>query len=128
LIGALQERLELVERRAGLQTHLQGDVFLTLPPALEENLYWIAQEALNNALKHAEAKQISITIHAEEGILTLKIEDNGVGFDTTSVASGIGFRTMQERAGIMGAEIELLSQPEQGTQVCVRVRVPSAID
>jgi len=78
LVSALQQRLDAVERRVSIKTSLltTGD-WHTLPPRIEEELYNIAQEALNNALRHAQAKAILVQLHCRERQVELTVEDNG---------------------------------------------------
>ncbi len=85
LVGALQQRLNTVEKRAGLQTTLSADDGITLPANIEDGLYRIAQEALNNTLKHAAARRVALKIKREADGVTLEVEDDGVGFDRTCV-------------------------------------------
>jgi len=121
LVGALQHRLDAVERRAGVEAHLvvQGDV--VLPNEVEEGLYRIAQEALNNALKHAAANSVTVTIRAEGDALEVQVVDDGTGFDPLAARSGggLGLITMRERAEKMGGRLEVDSAPGRGTRVAV---------
>ena len=121
LVGALQHRLDAVEGRAGVEARLlvQGDV--KLPSEVEEDLYRIAQEALNNALKHAAASAVTVTIHAEDQAVEIKVVDDGTGFDpqTANTGGGMGLTTMRERAEKMGARLQVESTPGQGTTVRV---------
>lgn len=124
LAGALLQRLNSVEKRAGVETQL--DVIpenLQLSPVMEEGLYRIAQEALNNALKHAAATQVTVRIRSEPGEVLMEIEDNGSGFNPPEDHSqgGIGLASMRERAEQLGGVVALLSAPGQGT--CLRVRI-----
>jgi signal transduction histidine kinase len=122
LVAALQTRLDAVEARVGLQTSLivTGDVSLPLP--VQEGLYRIAQEALNNVLKHAKAKNVTITLAREDGMVRLEVADDGVGFDSTRAceAGCMGLLGMQERAKELGAEFEVISRPGSGSKIIVR--------
>jgi signal transduction histidine kinase len=122
LVGAIQQRLDTVERRASVETRLirRGDVE-NLPYAVEEQLFQIAQEALNNALRHAKATAITVSVHAEADCLFLSVEDNGTGFDPTASSTGTGLVTMQKRAEAMGGTMTITSAPKQGTTVEVTV-------
>lgn len=124
LVRALQQRLKAVEGRSGIDHDLivQGD--LALPPNLEEALYHISQEALNNALKHARASKVSVRLLATEQQVEMEIRDDGRGFDVaeTAVSSdGIGLKSMRERIAALGGAVTLQSTPGQGTtvQVCL---------
>lgn len=123
LVGALQHRLDAVEKRAGIHSHLHVKGRLALPGPLEEDLYRIAQEALNNSLKHAEASQVVVTIAANEPVVELEVSDDGKGFDLppNGEHGGMGIATMRERAARLGAQLIIDSRIGQGT--CVRIRV-----
>jgi signal transduction histidine kinase len=123
LAAALKARLESVEARAGVETVVRIDEAL-LPPDIETGLYWIAHEALNNALKYADAGRVSVSLMEEAQRLMLEIADDGVGFDPVarSNAGGLGLRGMQERAASMGGQLTVESRPGAGTTV--RVEVP----
>src|SRR5579859_872041 len=81
LAAALRARLQAVETRAGLVTNFdtQGDE--RLPPEYEQELYRLAQEALNNVLKHAHAARVSLRLAVANGRTVLEVADDGVGFE-----------------------------------------------
>ena len=81
MVGALSQRLDAVERRAGVEARLVFEDSLSLPSPTEEELYRVVQEALNNSRKHSAATQLSIHISAANGSVEIDVEDNGVGFD-----------------------------------------------
>ncbi len=126
LAAALQTRLEAVERRSGLETELkvEGEENSQLPPKIEDGLYRIAQEALNNALKHAQARHIRVSLRQEPQKVTLEICDDGRGFDLAAVRdrAGMGLRGMEERVAQLGAHLTIDSQPDQGTKIKVEVQ------
>lgn len=124
LVGALQQRLDSVERRAGVETRLLvDDHSLKLPPAVEEDLYRIAQEALNNALKHTAASLVTVRIQVESGQLVLEITDNGHGFesDIPADSGGIGLVSIRERVQRLGGKLQLRSTPAAGTSLKVTI-------
>lgn len=131
LMAALRARLEAVEGRTGVATAVSAPEDLQLTPETETGLYWIAQEALNNALKHAQADKIEIKLTLETGHVVLCIADNGVGMETAvstshsteSVRSKgtLGLRSMQERAAGLGWQLIINSAPGQGTTIQVEV-------
>ena len=100
LAGALQARLGSVEDRAGLATELKCEGVGRLPREIEESLHRIAQEALNNVLKHAHASRVSVTLGRTGADIVLEIVDNGVGFnvDEERAEGGLGLRGMAERS------------------------------
>ncbi len=123
LDGALQTRLETVERRAGLETALRVEGYERQPAEVEEALYRIAQEALNNALKHARASRVEIHL-VQNDALTLEVLDDGVGFDPSKVhGGGIGLSSMRERAERMGASFDVGAGLNGGSRVRVTLQV-----
>ncbi len=127
LVGALQQRLDAVEKRAGVDARLLVDEPLELPAEIEEGLYRIAQEALNNALKHATPALVTVRIQAGGHGLTLEVSDDGRGFDPDAVRDkgGMGLVNMRTRAERLGGSFALVSAPGEGTTVRVRVEMPS---
>jgi signal transduction histidine kinase len=91
----------------------------SLPPEIEHGFYRVAQEALENVIQHAGAKQVQVRLKQNEAGLTLVVADDGRGFDTGKEASEhqLGLQGMYERAELLGAEIEVASAMEKGTQV-----------
>lgn len=126
LVGAVRKRLDAVEKRGGIEARVVMDDLVELPASLEEGLYWIIQEALNNAIKHAAAKKEMVRICVEEGMLVLEITDDGQGFDPEAARhkSGMGLVSMDERARQMGGTLTIKSVLGQGTTVTVRVPAP----
>jgi len=122
LVAAIQTRLDAVEGRVGLDTNFITEGKITLPLQIEEGLYRITQEALNNILKHAEAKTVTVALSQEKNAFRLEVSDDGVGFDPAQACAAgcMGIRNMQERAKEMGAEFEIISQVGSGTKVVVR--------
>jgi signal transduction histidine kinase len=123
LAAALQMRLEAVEEKVGLETSLTAEGDGRLAPEIEEGLYRIAQEALNNALKHAHANHVTVYLHHNHQLIALKITDDGVGFDPAADQrrGGFGLRGMEERAARLGGELRVESVPGHGTSVTVEV-------
>jgi signal transduction histidine kinase len=128
LVGAIQRRLDAVEKRAGMEARLIGDPLLSLPGEVSEELYSIALEALNNVLKHAETDTVTVSIHSDGEILTLEVVDHGRGFDLESVrdGGGMGLGSMQERAALLGGDLTIESALDQGTSVKVTVQLTRA--
>lgn len=129
LLGALRQRLEAVERRAGVEAYLIAEDLLDLPVPMEEELYRITQEALNNALKHAAATLVTLRVAAQEDGVTVEVMDNGRGFDPEIArrSGGIGLSSMQERARRIGGEVQVVSRAGGGTTVKVTVRTRSPL-
>ena len=125
LVAALQTRLAAVEDRAGLQTQFRVEGERRLPIAIEEDLYWIAQEALNNVRKHAAARHVTVHLHFTATTIRLEVVDDGVGFDLQAVraegrGSG-GLRSIAERTARLGGRLTHESGPGEGTRLTVEV-------
>jgi signal transduction histidine kinase len=125
LVGALQQRLDAVEKRAGVDARLLVEGTLDLPVVVEEGLYRIAQEALNNALKHASPRSVTLRIEAGDRWIRLEVEDDGRGFEPAAVRDhgGMGLTSMRERADRLGGSFSIVSAPGEGTTVRVDVEV-----
>ncbi|MFN2282637.1 MAG: GAF domain-containing protein, partial [Anaerolineales bacterium] len=123
LIPALRARLEAVEERAGLQVEMNVDESLVISDRVQDGLYRIAQEALNNALKHAKANQIILNLTGGLSHIVLEIIDDGVGFKPEDAVEGggLGLDGIIERAELLGAELVLDSWPGKGTTIRVEV-------
>ncbi len=129
LVGALQRRLEAVEKRTGIEISLQAKPLIDLPGPVEEGLYRIAQEALNNALKHAAANSVTVRVQVDGKQAILEIEDDGIGFvsDAVKNCGGLGLISMQERAEQIGDVLTVVSAPGEGTKVKVTLNLKSKI-
>jgi signal transduction histidine kinase len=93
----------------------------------EHALLRIAQEALHNAIRHAPRSSVRVTLRAGAKAVTLRIEDDGPGFDPAALPHtrrGIGLATMRERAHEIGAQLDIRGRASGGTTVTVKV--PSA--
>lgn len=135
LARMLSNYLEEWATRAGLEVdfHPVGfDRQHRLPSPVETTLYRIVQEALNNVLKHAKAKGVSVIIERRNNYASAIIEDDGCGFDSESLkARGsdqrLGLLGMHERAALVGGELRIESSPGHGTTVFVQIPLHSII-
>ena len=135
LVGAFQQRLDAVERRAGVEVHFSCDDEIEIPEIIEEELYRIAMEALNNSLHHANPTSVKVTLRKilkrELPCIELSIIDNGVGFNPADKRNqeGFGLSSMRERIEKLGGELEIRSAPGEGTKIiaCVNLIGPSEI-
>jgi len=93
-----------------------------LPPEMELEAFRIAQEAIGNALRHANAKRIRIGLAENRDGLRLDISDDGLGFDPRKVADrGLGLAGMRERAAVIGAGLEVVSRIGRGSRVTLQI-------
>lgn len=96
-----------------LQVH---DTPPRLDPEARLHVYRIAQEAINNAIRHGQASQVTLAL-GKAPLLT--VQDNGCGFDPAAISHGIGLRSQQLRAGLLGRSLQLQTTPGGGTTVCL---------
>lgn len=124
LIGALHQRLSAVEGRVNIKARLVAEELIELPASVEEELYRIAQEALNNALKHAAASSVTAYLRREGEQIVLEVVDDGAGFDPTVVSNsgGMGLANMQKRAEKLGGSLTIFSTLGAGTRVKVNIQ------
>ena len=116
----LHQLTEALQGRTHLQVALEVHGEYSLPEDAQTALFYIAQEALNNVVKHAQATQVTVCLHSYPDRLELSIIDDGRGFDpdqTESTSMGLGI--MRERAEAIGALLHITSQAHQGTRVVV---------
>jgi len=128
LTAALNWYSEQYTRRTNIAVNV-NDQYLRaerLASEFEIALFRIAQEALNNVAKHAQASRVEIELLESQGNVLMTVTDNGVGFDAktkgTNFPGHLGVTNMQERARAINGKFLLRSVPGQGTQVVVRVR------
>jgi two-component system, LuxR family, sensor kinase FixL len=126
LVTALKNLANTVKQQSGIKCDFDADEDKRLPLtihdlSLETHLYRIAQEAVNNAVRHSEAEQIVIGLTTVNGSITLLVKDDGVGMpESPDENRGMGIRLMRYRANAIGAELEILPGDGGGTIVrCV---------
>jgi signal transduction histidine kinase len=120
LCGALRKHVEVVRRIQQQEIALEIDDELSAAPARDGEVLRIAQEALQNVIKHAGAGHITVRLHADGTGLVLEIEDDGEGFEpaTPGIRSRrLGLTSMEERAERAGGTLEITSTPGVGTRV-----------
>ena len=107
-----------------MSTRLTVEGEVVFSARAQDAIWGIAQEALNNALKYACAKTVSIRLWADDDSVGMEITDDGVGFDVTQPAwtEGLGLSTMRERAAAVGGGLRVHSLPGSGTSVSIELR------
>lgn len=120
---ALQFLADNVARRTRMTIAVGGDDPGRLPPALEIALYRIAQEALNNVVKHARASSASIELQAGRNRISCTVRDNGVGLppDRVRGAQQLGLLMIRERLSALDGTLKLSSTPRRGTTLCAEI-------
>lgn len=119
LAATLRQRLDTVEQCAVIQTYLHYDLPARLPHELEQSVYYILEEALNNALKHANADRVWVDIGQRSGYLVVQVRDDGCGFDPAQVSGGMGLQGICERVAQWGGRFRIRSRPGGGTRLTV---------
>jgi signal transduction histidine kinase len=115
LVDQLSEGLSA---RHGLNAKVETAVRSSLPPDVHLAFYRVAQEAMQNVGKHADARRLTVELTGDNGAIHLAVVDDGVGFDTADETNGtMGLRIMQERADTIGAGLSVTSCPGAGTSV-----------
>lgn len=120
LIAALEGLLQRMTSGTGIDARLSLDgIPWRLPPDWEEHLLHIGQEALANALRHANPKSFHVRIAFEAASIVLTLRDDGVGFDVTQTAGGLGLASMRERVVQLGGRLSLRTALNAGTEIIV---------
>lgn len=119
LVLALQELVASVGSRYRIECQFKCETApVNLDDQQELHLYFIAQEALLNAVKHGKSTRVTVSLNVEDGQLKLVVEDNGCGYAMPERnMTGMGIRIMRYRAKVIGATLEVHSQVDQGTRV-----------
>lgn len=123
LAVALRSRLSAVEGRTGLKTEVLVEGERRLPIEIEEEIYQIAQEGLNNVIKHAKASEIRIFIKYTTENVTLEVIDDGIGFDPQKEQTngGVGLIGIGERVKKLGGSLKIETASGNGTRIIVTI-------
>ncbi len=126
LVKALELQTTALQQRGQFQLDVALCDEPELPLPVKETFYRIAQEAINNALKHAKPTRMEVKLSQGDGRADLEVTDNGKGFDPNGSYPGhLGLRSMRERAERVGATLSIESAPESGTRISVRYTDPN---
>jgi signal transduction histidine kinase len=124
LKDSLTQRLKTVEEQLGLQPSFKWRVNAPLAAHIEEALYGITQEALNNVVRHAKAHAVTVHLVQSGQTLILKIEDDGVGFEADQISeTKMGLKTMRERAESLNTQLNIESGPGRGTCITLEIKL-----
>jgi signal transduction histidine kinase len=123
LVKAIKQRFDAVEKRVGVEVDYQVQGKIDLPPRVEEALYQIVQEALNNALKHAAATEIRLLLCQQEDSVSLTVSDNGKGFKLIELneGGGLGLTSMRERVDSLGGNLNIDTKIGGGSRIQVKL-------
>jgi PAS domain S-box-containing protein len=126
VVAAINNSCQDLAESGSVQVDFENDDFPdSLPEDMQNHLFRLVQEALQNAARHSNCERIAVSLKYENSVLELRIKDDGVGFDPEdqfAESTGSGIMNMKERTRFLGAELSIDSSPRSGTQV--RVRVP----
>jgi two-component system sensor histidine kinase UhpB len=122
LLPALENHVRRFASQTGIDTDLQttGETG-ELAPDQEIAVYRVAQEALANVARHADASRVQVKLEASSDALRLRVRDDGRGFDSNRRRTGLGLDGMAERARLVGGELTINSRPGSGTELVMRV-------
>jgi len=131
LVEALRKQCEALQYRTGAQVTADfADLPENerLPPGTQEAIFRISQEALANIARHARARNVRLSLHAdgENKSMWLKIQDDGQGFDSTTVPQGMGTANIRARVDEIDGQLDLQSSPGGGTRLAVRIPLLAA--
>lgn len=122
LVPALTDMLNKALSRPGLKHGFEVyGVEGRLPQAIETGVYRIAQELVNNIIKHARANSVQVQLLRNKGFLVLIVEDDGVGLGPAVPASGLGMQSMGDRARLLRGALTIEPAPDHGTVATLRV-------
>jgi len=120
LVSVLHHRLAAVEGRADIKARFLADEPISLSKKKEVALYYIAQEALNNVLRHASAKSVIVTLKQGYKYVTFEVADDGRGFESTKLErGGLGLKNIEERVKQENGKLKISSKPGKGTIIRV---------
>ena len=126
LVNALIALTSRVDRQSGVRIERRLSTQIpTLSTELELVIYRVAQEALTNVLRHAKATRCVVALESSDNEVELRVSDDGVGMPSRLSGETIGIEGMRERALLGGGTLDIESPPGQGTQVTLRLPVPT---
>ena len=121
LVSALHWYLDQQAQRSGLTTRFSSALLPRLPAAIELTCFRVAQEAVTNIIRHARADNVYVRLERNNGEVTLRISDDGVGFSLEEArlrslrGESLGLFGMQQRVQLLGGSLEIVSEPGEGT-------------
>ncbi|OEL05166.1 histidine kinase [Staphylococcus succinus] len=120
LVNALKKYSELLQ----LELNVQVEGLIKLPNLIEENIYRMIQEAMNNTKKHGKTHSIDLVLKQQKQCLNVEIKDYGEGFDVLEAQHQYshGLNNMRQRTKMIHGKIDIISQPQMGT--CIHIVIP----
>lgn len=131
LNNALEGYCRVFSNRTHIEVQYEGTEVTLIPDSTAISLYRFLQEALTNVAKHAKSKIVNVTLWLDGTILTLKVQDHGVGFqagssdqnDPIQAGDGIGLLGMRERMEMVGGDMQIIAPPGEGVTLVARVSI-----
>jgi len=123
-IGLIEEYSSNISKTGKIEivfTPYNTQVLNAVDDTIQMELFKIIQELMTNTLKHAQAKKIDIQINYIENEISLMFEDNGIGFETTTVSEGIGFKNIKNRVSQLAGNIHIDSLKNRGTIISIEI-------
>ena len=127
LTAALEQYAEKLKETEGLMVHIDSALDERLPTKTEGIAFSIIEEAVNNARKHAKAENIYIRLRPQQDLLVAEVEDDGRGFDLSSIEThydqrgSLGLINMKERAALVSGKLTIKSEPGKGTRITLLI-------
>ncbi|SCY89236.1 sensor histidine kinase [Alkaliphilus peptidifermentans] len=122
--GLISLLRELDEKNTNISIKWEIEDLISISQGIEDHLFRVFQEAMSNVLRHSKASLVTVKLCIRKNVLLVYIEDNGAGFDiSTDKKSSYGILTMQERVSEIGGRFDILSYPNKGTRIEIRVPV-----
>jgi signal transduction histidine kinase len=115
--AGLAEALRSAAGRSPLPVELSIEGVGRYPSETEAAVYFCCLEAMQNAAKHAEGAELTLTLAHDDGALVFEVADNGPGFDVAAAVKGHGYTNMSDRLGALGGSVRWESAPGQGSKV-----------
>ena len=122
LINAINSHIDYIKETSKIEFVVSSNLKERISSNIEIILYRIILECMNNAIKHSRAQNIDVVLKYEPGLFTLTLADDGIGFSTAAVQQpqpGMGLKSMQNRAAMIGGKLSITSLPGKGTAVSV---------
>jgi len=128
LLPTLRWYVDRYSQRAEVEVEMEiMDLEQRLPPKMETAIYRVIQESLTNVARHTQANKVLLRLEQRPAAVTVRIEDDGRGFDvedlqtTKAPLQGLGLAGMTERISLLGGRLELHSKPGEGTRIDIEI-------
>ncbi len=123
LVKAVRKLASETENLLGISILVRVQGERTIPLDIEQTLYRILQGALSNVARHSGANEVEIHLTYNRTQILISIADNGIGFQPAEQSYGIGLKSIQERTDLINGTMEIISQPDVGTQLIIRAPI-----